>query len=133
MREYYAQRAQPRAYLLHRINTGFVSRKAYGTAIRAVSMTRGNRQGNMAFDESMINYRDPIPLLRAPTINGPAGAVWRFTAIGALTPEFYKKYTLINEFASEPGQPNLIAMTGNRDLVMHFVGLRVSSENFGYN
>ena len=74
-----------------------------------------------------------IPLLRKPLIFGNGGAVWRFTAIGALRPDFYKKFTLLHEFGGDPGEPNQIAMTGNRELVMHFVGPRVESENFGYN
>ena len=87
----------------------------------------------MAFDETMTPG-DPIPKLSMPQIiPRNFGAVWRYTAIGALTPEFYKKYSLLHEFAGPPGEPNQIAMTGNRELVMHFVGQRVESENFGYN
>ena len=79
--------------MLHKINTGFVSRKAYGTAIRAVNMTRGNRQGNMAFDENMkTGAGDCIPLIRAPAVIGPSGAVWTFATIGALKPDFLKKF-----------------------------------------
>ena len=36
-------------YRLSTVNTGSVSFKAYGTAIRSVQLTRGNRQGNQAF------------------------------------------------------------------------------------
>jgi len=39
-------RVKVREPLLTRIDTGKVSYKAYGTAVRAVQMTRGNRQGN---------------------------------------------------------------------------------------
>ena len=52
MVEFYgADREKSKDYLLHKINTGKVNRKAYGTNIRSVQMTRGNRQGNMAFNE----------------------------------------------------------------------------------
>lgn len=34
---------------MHFVDTGKVSRMAYGTAIRQVGMTRGSRQGNNAF------------------------------------------------------------------------------------
>lgn len=36
-------------YLMQIVETGKVSHMAYGTAVRAVAMTRGNRQGNNAF------------------------------------------------------------------------------------
>lgn len=52
---YIQDRVKVRESLLTRIDTGKVSYKAYGTAIRSVQMTRGNRQGNQAFimrDES---------------------------------------------------------------------------------
>lgn len=53
MVEFYGDdREKSKDYLLHKINTGKVNRKAYGTNIRSVQMTRGNRQGNMAFEES---------------------------------------------------------------------------------
>jgi hypothetical protein len=47
--ELYAQRKNVRQPLLQKIQTGNVSHKAYGARIRAVEMTRGNRQGNNAF------------------------------------------------------------------------------------
>ena len=45
-------RCSVKAFLLHTIDTGNVSHKAYGTAIRAVNVSRGNRQGNNAFAET---------------------------------------------------------------------------------
>jgi cobyric acid synthase len=47
LQEFYINdRVKAKAYLLNRINTGTVNYKAYGTAVRSVEMTRGNRQGN---------------------------------------------------------------------------------------
>lgn len=43
MEFYTSSRVQVRQFLLHKINTGSVSYKAYGAAIRSVAMTRGNR------------------------------------------------------------------------------------------
>ena len=48
---YFNDREQPPEYLLSKVNTGNVSKKAYGVNIRPVQMTRGNRQGNNAFLE----------------------------------------------------------------------------------
>jgi hypothetical protein len=42
-RSLYQNRVKPKEYLMNTINTGNVSNKAYGSAIRAVQMTRGNR------------------------------------------------------------------------------------------
>jgi hypothetical protein len=46
--------------LLTRVDTGKVSKKAYGTAVRAVQMTRGNRQGNQAFVQTTSSDSDPV-------------------------------------------------------------------------
>ena len=44
MNELYAnERTTVNPFLLHTIDTGNVSKKAYGVAIRAVNVTRGNR------------------------------------------------------------------------------------------
>ena len=48
---YGVDRTQPKEFLLNKINTGTVSRRAYGVRVRQVNVTRGNRQGNTAFDE----------------------------------------------------------------------------------
>ena len=40
---------------MNKVNTGHVSNKAYGTRIRQVEMTRGNRQGNNAFADVNFN------------------------------------------------------------------------------
>lgn len=62
MAEFYGlKRVLPKPYLLHKIDTGKVARKAYGTAIRAVNMTRGNRQGNMAFNENKQKFGQLAP------------------------------------------------------------------------
>ena len=44
-------RAKDGSYLLNIIETGRVSHMAYGSYVRSVQMTRGNRQGNNAFLE----------------------------------------------------------------------------------
>ena len=46
---YVSDRTKVKPYLLNRVDTGNVSYKAYGTAVRRVEQTRGNRQGNQAF------------------------------------------------------------------------------------
>lgn len=46
---YVSDRIKVKPYLLNRVETGNVSYKAYGTAVRRVEQTRGNRQGNQAF------------------------------------------------------------------------------------
>jgi hypothetical protein len=46
--------------LLTRVDTGKVSYKAYGTAVRAVQMTRGNRQGNQAFIQTTSSDSNPV-------------------------------------------------------------------------
>lgn len=43
------------------IDSGMVSNMAYGTRVRKVEMTRGNRQGNNAFLQYEDNYnRNPV-------------------------------------------------------------------------
>ena len=53
--DFYTNRKRPKEPLLNRVDTGNVSHKAYGTAIRRVEMTRGNRQGNNAFANFSVN------------------------------------------------------------------------------
>jgi hypothetical protein len=48
-------------YLMQMIDSGMVSEMAYGTKVRRVEMTRGNRQGNNAFLQYEDNYtKDPV-------------------------------------------------------------------------
>ena len=62
MTDFYAtDRVQLQDFLLNTINTGHVSRKAYGTSIRAVNVSRGNRQGNNAFRESILRVGYLVP------------------------------------------------------------------------
>ena len=45
----YNGRATAQPFLINYIDSGMVGEMAYGTRVRAVQMTRGNRQGNNAF------------------------------------------------------------------------------------
>lgn len=54
-----SDRVKVKPYLLNRVNTGNVNYKAYGTAVRKVEQTRGNRQGNQAFYRNHINVHVP--------------------------------------------------------------------------
>ena len=56
-----ADRVRHKQYLLHKIETGTVSHKAYHANIRAVNVTRGNRQGNNAFNENVMLFGDLVP------------------------------------------------------------------------
>ena len=47
-------------YLMQIVETGKVSHMAYGTAVRSVAMTRGNRQGNNAFLQDSSNFASSI-------------------------------------------------------------------------
>ena len=49
---------QPEPYLISYVDSGMVSNRAYGARVRAVTMTRGGRQGNNAF----LEYADRDPL-----------------------------------------------------------------------
>jgi len=53
-------------FLMHTIDTGTVSKKAYGVHIRAVNVTRGNRQGNNAFNETIAQGGFYIPTASSP-------------------------------------------------------------------
>ena len=53
-------RSNDDGYLLTAVESGMCGVMAYGTAVRAVQMTRGNRQGNNAFLQYSDNNRDPI-------------------------------------------------------------------------
>jgi hypothetical protein len=68
--------------LLNRVDTGNVSYKAYGAAVRRVEQTRGNRQGNQAF------YFDPMPASVPALEQTP----WE---LKKLTPDFAKAYGLL--------------------------------------
>lgn len=50
----FTSRSSNDPYLMNFIDSGRVSHMAYGAHVRAVEMTRGNRQGNNAF----LDYRD---------------------------------------------------------------------------
>ena len=46
---YFCERTEPSLEFIERVDTGTVSRNAYGYHVRPVEMTRGNKQGNNAF------------------------------------------------------------------------------------
>lgn len=56
----YKTRSQDEPYLMNFVETGRVSHMAYGTAVRSVQMTRGNRQGNNAFLEDTEHQKDLV-------------------------------------------------------------------------
>jgi len=56
----YGRRSQDEPYLMNFVETGRVSHMAYGTAVRSVQMTRGNRQGNNAFLEDTEHQKDLV-------------------------------------------------------------------------
>jgi hypothetical protein len=61
---YYNSRVKNPQYLMQFIETGMVSNMAYGTRVRRVEMTRGNRQGNNAFLQYQDNHQvSPINYL----------------------------------------------------------------------
>jgi len=83
LRSFYThQRARVRPYLLSKVDTGHVSNLAYGTAVRTVEQTRGNRQGNQAFyfDE----LRSSVPEIEYTSFE-----------LKKLTPDFIKAYQLL--------------------------------------
>ena len=130
---YYLDRNQPSEYLLHQINTGNVSSKAYGVKIRAVNMTRGNRQGNNAFVERHPN----VAGFSVPVLNVTSNFDTDFCRIfGKMQPDFLKKFNLAIDHAAHNTDrytPSVIAMTGNRKLVASLVEPKVKHENYGYN
>ena len=54
---YYNDRVRDPQYLMNFIDSGMVSKMAYGTHVRRVEMTRGNRQGNNAFLQYTDNWQ----------------------------------------------------------------------------
>lgn len=83
LNEFYStDRVKVKPYLLNRVDTGNVSYKAYGAAVRRVEQTRGNRQGNQAF------YFDPMPASVPALEQTP----WE---LKKLTPDFAKAYGLL--------------------------------------
>lgn len=93
--ELYTQRKHVRQPLLQKIQTGNVSHKAYGARIRAVEMTRGNRQGNNAF--VAIQQVPHVP----PTLMNDYYASNQ-RVLRDLSVDFYKKFKL----AVERGAPH---------------------------
>lgn len=74
-------RCSVRPSLLQQIDTGKVSYSAYGANVRAVQMTRGNRQGNQAFMRR-FEKKNPLWIMNEPYY-------WRYT-----TPEIHKHLQL---------------------------------------
>lgn len=52
--KYFNDRVSLPQYLMNFVDSGMVSHMAYGSRVRKVQMTRGNRQGNNAF----LEYED---------------------------------------------------------------------------
>ena len=74
-----------------------VSNMAYGTRVRRVQLTRGNRQGNNAFLEDSNNNRmDPI------TYVGVALFVFAVTAVACFVPA--RRATMVDPVMAFRGQ-----------------------------
>ena len=114
---------------MQKIQTGHVSYKAYGARVRAVEMTRGNRQGNNAF--ATLTQHPHVP----PTLmNDHYESNQR--VIRDLSVEFYKKLKLAVERGapfSADIQPRVAVLAGNRKLAIFRLTELVKQENFGYN
>lgn len=115
-------RRQPKDSLLNRHETGRVSNKAYGTAIRPVEMSRGNRQGNNAFTASKW-FRG---LHQIPTNYWPA------TGASVKTFKAYSQLMKQNDNANNHCVPEF-AKAGARDLVIHAIQPMIKHENYGFN
>jgi hypothetical protein len=129
---YVAKRTQPKEYLLNLIKQGQVSYKAYGTKIRTVEMTRGNRQGNNAFldYDGHFNTHASMP-------NFEMDYMERQYLFRNMTPEFYKALSVTKCFKSQNDYFNHlmheIARTGNRILLMNLLEPLLKHDMFGYN
>jgi len=105
---YVSDRTKVKPYLLNRVDTGNVSYKAYGTAVRRVEQTRGNRQGNQAF------FFDQMPSQVPSITNTPE-------ELKMLTPEILKNYQLLtgnNLTETYVYQLTSLARMGNRDFLI---------------
>ena len=130
---YGGDRVTQKDYLLHTIDTGNVNRRAYGTAIRAVNATRGNRQGNNAFIENGGMGGMMRPVIANP---GPGQPVYVFKHMQNMESEFYKKYELV--IGKDTNQiteikPWNVATTGNYKFVADLIEPLVKHENYGFN
>jgi len=109
-----------------------VSAKAYGTKIRTVEMTRGNRQGNNAFLDYEGNY-NVFPSMPSFDLEG----FERSYFFRNLTPEFYKALSITKCFKSQHDYFNHlmheIARTGNRVLLMSLLEPLLKHDMYGYN
>ena len=124
-RLYCNDRVTTKAFLMQTINTGHVSRKAYGTNIRSVNVTRGNRQGNNAFNEGTgMSSGYMVPTI----VWGPSSG----KMLQNMDPELFEIYKL-----TQPRdvniQPTQLGLEGNREMVAHNLKEKIKHENFGFN
>lgn len=106
-----------------RVDTGSVSYKAYGTAVRAVQQTRGNRQGNQAFILSQINVN------KCPINQFQEENMCKF-----VTEDLWKAYALVTRSMNDPiGQFYNYAISGNLLMIKFIIAGNMKQENYGFN
>lgn len=114
-------RCHVRPSLLQQIDTGKVSYSAYGANVRAVQMTRGNRQGNQAFMRR-FNKSNPLYIMNE-------SYYWRYT-----TPEIHKHLQLALRNQQDPTDRLIdVALCGNRAMLIHGMEPKLKLENYGFN
>lgn len=112
------------SFLIEHVDTGMVSKKAYGVRVRKVQMARGNRQGNNAFleknyEELMYNDEDFEQILGNHNL---------------------QTKTLTELIAIEPGMADLLndhiihaTISGNRKIAAFLIDRIKTHTNYGYN
>lgn len=107
------------------MDTGKVSFRAYGHAVRAVAMTRGNRQGNQAFTMKNCEANNPVDYLRLnDTYN-------RY-----MTPEMKQHIQVVTraDLTNLKYQEMLqYALSGNVAMLKWMIESHIKLENFGLN
>ena len=90
-------RPRIKEYLLNKINTGNVSRHAYGTHIRKVEVSRGNREGNNAFLHEFHVSGDVPDIFKSKT---------KWQVYRKITVNFFKAFTLTSLGKNSDLQPD---------------------------
>ena len=117
-------------FLMQIVETGKVSHMAYGTAVRSVAMTRGNRQGNNAFLQDQF-----MPGIYTHMFNYPE-LLQRLMLANALTVEFFKALEKLRPMGFKQGlayQVHSIIRMGNYKLAEYIVKDIAKQPNYGYN
>jgi hypothetical protein len=127
---FFNDRVRDTQYLMNTIDSGMVSHMAYGTRVRRVEMTRGNRQGNNAFLQYEDNYqKNPVHYVNDE--NFMRRMLYSDSLDYETVKQIYKLNPQIENYLQSYAYEAVRA--GNRKIAYQLIKNMVQYPNFGFN